>query len=88
MSFQITDIVLYGPEVRLTYCVHLYQDWIESIRFDKEDVTLGEWTFSYPVSDEAGPHRLPAAPSRHDGRVQNITRGLWLMHLAQGNLVQ
>jgi hypothetical protein len=61
------EIVLHGPQVRLMYRVHLYQDWIEAIVFSKEDMTIGEWTFSYPKPDEADPRRfaVPApAPSR------------------------
>jgi RNA polymerase sigma-70 factor (ECF subfamily) len=81
------ELMLYGTEVQLTYCVHLYQDWIESIRFDREDVTLGEWTFNYPAPDEADPYRLPApSPPHSPGRISG-PEGLWLMRLAQGNLV-
>jgi hypothetical protein len=68
--------------------VHLYQDWIESIRFDKEDVTVGEWTFRYPAPDEADPHRLPVASPPHSPSPRRGPAGLWLMRLAQGNLVQ
>jgi RNA polymerase sigma-70 factor (ECF subfamily) len=85
---QRVEVVLYGPEVRLTYCVHLYQDWIESIRFDKEDVTIGEWTFRYPAPDEADPHRLPVPSPPHGQSRISGPKGLWLMRLAQGNLVQ
>ena len=81
------EIALHGPDARLTYRVHLYQDWIESISFDKEDVTVGKWTFSYPAPDEADPHRLTAAPSLHSRREQTTPPGLWLMRLAQGFLV-
>jgi RNA polymerase sigma factor (sigma-70 family) len=83
------EIALHGPDVRLTYRVHLYQDWIESIRFDKEDVTIGEWVFSYPVPDEVDPYRLTVPslpPSRRAGA--STPRGLWLMRLAQGSLAQ
>ncbi len=58
------EIVLHGPQVQVAYCVHLYQDWIESIVFSKEDVTIGEWTFHYPKPDEADPYRLPASSPR------------------------
>jgi hypothetical protein len=82
------EIVLHGPQVRLTYRVHLYQDWIETIVFSKEDVTIGEWTFSYPKPDEADPHRLTVpSPSRSRGPASG-PNGLWLMRLAEGTLVQ
>jgi hypothetical protein len=82
------EIVLDGRPVRLMYCVHLYQDWIETIGFSKEDKTIGEWTFSYPKPDEADPHRFAVpAPARSRGPVSG-PNGLWLMRLAQGNLVQ
>jgi hypothetical protein len=82
------EIVLHGPQVQLTYCVHLYQDWIESIVFSKEDVAIGEWTFSYPKPDEADLHRFTvSSPSRSRSQVSG-PKDLWLMHLAQGNLVQ
>ena len=82
------EIVLHGPQVRLTYCVHLYQDWIETITFDKGNVHVGEWTFSYPKPDEADPHRLAvSSPPRSRSQTPGPT-GLWLMRLAQGNLVQ
>ena len=71
-----------------TYCVHLYQDWIESIVFSKEDVTIGEWTFSYPKPDEADPHRFDGPPPPHSRGQTSGPNGLWLMRLAQGNLVQ
>ena len=80
---------LHGPDVRLNYRVHLYQDWIESITFDKEDMKVGEWTFSYPASDEADPHRLTAAPSLPSRRRQTpALHSLWLVHLVEGNLVE
>ena len=79
----------HGPQVRLTYRVHLYQDWIESIVFSKEDVTIGEWTFSYPKPDEADPHRFDGLPRRRTAAgTASGPNGLWLMRLAQGNLVQ
>jgi len=82
------EIVLHGPQVRLTYRVHLYQDWIETIVFSKEDMTIGEWTFSYPKPDEADPHRFAVpSPPRSRGPSSG-PNGLWLMRLAQGNLVQ
>ncbi len=83
------EILLHGPGVRLTYRVHLHQDWIESIRFDKEDVTIGEWTFSYPAPDEADPHRLtvPSLPHRRRAGA-SAPSGLWLMRLVQGSLAQ
>ena len=62
---QRVEIVLDGPQVRLTYRVHLYQDWIESIAFSKEGETIGEWTFSYPKPDEADPHRLTVPSPPH-----------------------
>ena len=81
------EIVLHESELRLTYRVHLYQDWIESITFDKEDMKVGEWTFSYPAPDEADPHRL-TVPSLPPGRRAGapVPHGLWLMRLAQGSL--
>ena len=82
------EIVLHGPQVRLTYRVHLYQDWIESIAFDKEDATIGEWTFSYSQPDEADPHRLAVSSPPHSRGPSSGPNGLWLMRLAQGNLVQ
>lgn len=83
---QRVEIVLHGPAVRLTYCVHLYQDWIESIVFSKEDVTIGEWTFSYPKPDEADLHRLAvSSPSRSRSQTAGPD-GLWLLRLAQGTL--
>jgi RNA polymerase sigma-70 factor (ECF subfamily) len=82
------EIVLHGPQVQLTYRVHLYEDWIETIVFSKEDVTIGEWTFSYPKPDEVDPHRL-AVPSLPHGRGPSFgPNDLWLMRLAEGNLVQ
>ncbi|MCX5643558.1 MAG: sigma-70 family RNA polymerase sigma factor [Phycisphaerae bacterium] len=85
---QRVEIVLHGPQVQVTYCVHLYQDWIESIVFSKEDVTIGEWTFSYPQPDEADPHRFAvSSPARSRGQTSG-PKSLWLMRLAQGNLVQ
>ncbi len=86
---QRVEIVLNGPRIRLTYRVHLFQDWIESITFAKDDAIVGEWTFSYPAPDEAGSHRLTAAPSLHSRRAgAPAPHGLWLMRLAQGSLVQ
>jgi hypothetical protein len=82
------EVTLAGPRIRLTYRVHLYQDWIESITFSKEDVTIGEWTFRYPAPDEADPHRLTApSPADSQGRTSG-PKGLWLLRLAEGNLVQ
>jgi len=85
---QRVEIVLRGPQVRLTYRVHLYQDWIETIVFSKGDVTIGEWTFSYPKPDETDLRQIavpspPPSPGPSSG-----PNGLWLMRLAQGNLVQ
>jgi RNA polymerase sigma factor (sigma-70 family) len=86
---QRVEIVLNGPRVRLTYRVHLYQDWIESITFSREDTTIGEWTFGYPAPGEADPHRLTAAPSLPSRRAgASAPHGLWLMRLAQGSLTQ
>jgi RNA polymerase sigma-70 factor (ECF subfamily) len=82
------EIVLHGPQVRLTYRVHLNQDWIETIVFNKGDMTIGEWTFSYPKPDEADPHRF-TVPSPPPSRGPSFgPSDLWLMRLAQGNLVQ
>jgi RNA polymerase sigma-70 factor (ECF subfamily) len=83
---QRVELVLDGPGVRLTYRVHLYQDWIESITFSQEDMTIGEWTFSYPAPDEADLHRFMAPPSLPGRRGQSMPGGLWLMRLAQGSL--
>jgi len=86
---QRVDVLLDGPRIRLTYRVHLYQDWIESLTFSKEDKVIGEWTFSYPSPDEADLHRLAVAPSLHSRRGQaSAPRGLWLMQLADGSLAQ
>jgi len=83
------EVLLDGRGEHLTYRVHLYQDWIESISFSKEGVTIGEWVFSYPAPDEVDPHRLPAAPSPLSRRAQSpAPNGLWLMRLAQGSLVR
>ncbi|MBP7053893.1 MAG: RNA polymerase sigma factor [Phycisphaerae bacterium] len=81
------QIVLDAPGIRLTYRVHLYQDWIESIAFSREGVTIGELTFRYPKPDEAGPHRLTASssPPSRQGQTR-VPHGLWLMRLAQGSL--
>ncbi len=85
---QRVEIVLDGRPIRLIYCVHLYQDWIETIGFSKEDKIIGEWAFSYPKPDEADPHRFTvASPPPSRGPVSGPT-GLWLMRLAQGSLVQ
>lgn len=86
---QRAEVLLNGPRMRLTYRVHLYQDWIESITFSNEGVTVGEWTFSYPTPDEADLYRLAAAPSLHSRRAQtSVPHGLWLMRLAQRSLAQ
>jgi RNA polymerase sigma-70 factor (ECF subfamily) len=82
------EIVLHGPQVRLTYRVHLYQDWIENIVFSQEDVTIGEWTFSYPQPGEADPHRFAVSSPPHSRGPSSGPNGLWLMRLAQGNVVQ
>ncbi len=82
------EIVLHGPQIRLTYCVHLYQDWIESIVFSKEDATIGEWTFSYPKPDEADPRGSAVPSPPHSRRQVSGPNGLWLMRLAEGSLVQ
>jgi hypothetical protein len=86
---QRVEITLNGPQVRLTYRVHLYQDWIEKITFSKEGDGLGDWMFSYPTPDEADPHRLtvPSLPLGDRGQ-DSVPSGLWLMRLAQGFLVQ
>jgi RNA polymerase sigma-70 factor (ECF subfamily) len=86
---QRVEIALDGPQARLIYRVHLYQDWIESITFSKERAVIGDWTFSYPTPDEADPHRLTVSSLPLGGRGQNpVPDGLWLMRLAQGFLVQ
>ncbi|MEN6578933.1 MAG: sigma-70 family RNA polymerase sigma factor [Phycisphaerales bacterium] len=86
---QRAEIILDGPGVRLTYRVHLYQDWIESIAFAREGTTLGELTFSYPKPGEAGPHRLKASSPSPSRRGQTrMPGGLWLMRLAEGSLGQ
>lgn len=85
---QRARIVLDGSAVRLTYRVHLYQDWIESIVFSKEGETIGEWTFSYPEPGAADPHRLTVpSPTGRRGRT-SPPDGLWLMRLAEGSLNQ
>ena len=82
------EIVLHGPQVRLAYRVDLYQDWIETVVFIKEDMTIGEWTFSYPKPDEADPREFTvSSPPRSRGSASG-PEGLWLMRLAQENLVQ
>jgi len=85
---QRVEIVLDGPSVRLAYRVHLYQDWIETIVFSRDDMTIGEWTFSYPKPDEADPRRFTVASPPHSRGPVSGPNGLWLMRLAQGNLVQ
>jgi len=86
---QRVDILLNGPWMRLTYRVHLYQDWIESITFSKDDVTIGEWVFSYPAPNEADSHRLTVPSLPHSRRTgSSVPHGLWLMRLAQGSLAQ
>jgi RNA polymerase sigma-70 factor (ECF subfamily) len=82
---QHVEITLDSPQARLTYRVHLYEDWIESITFSKEGESLGDWTFSYPQADEADPHRLtvPSLPPGARGQ-DSSPNGLWLMRLAQG----
>jgi RNA polymerase sigma-70 factor (ECF subfamily) len=83
------EVLLDGRGEHLTYRVHLYQDWIESITFSREGVTIGEWVFSYPAPEEADLHRLPAAPSPLSRRAQSpAPNGLWLMRLAQGSLAK
>lgn len=83
------QIVLDGPGVRLTYRVHLYQDWIESIAFAREGATLGELTFSYPTLGEAGSHRSrTSSPSSGRRGQTRVPTGLWLMRLAQGSLIE
>jgi len=86
---QRAEVLLNGPQAKLTYRVHLYQDWIESITFSKEGVTIGEWTFSYPAPGEADPHWLTVPSSPHSRRTQTtLPHGLWLLRLAQGSLTQ
>lgn len=82
------EIALHAPEVRVVYRVQLYQDWIETIAFRADGANMGELTFSYPTSDETDLHRLTVRPS-HGGRDRLRGRkGLWLVDLAQGSLVQ
>jgi RNA polymerase sigma-70 factor (ECF subfamily) len=86
---RCVQIVLDGPGTQLTYRVHLYQDWIESITFTQQDVTIGELTFSYLQPDEADSHRLTvSSPSRSSRGQTHVPGGLWLMRLAQGSLMQ
>jgi hypothetical protein len=75
-------------QIRLTYRIHLYQDWIETIVFSKEDMTIGEWTFSYPKPGEADPREFAVPSPPHSRGPASGPNGLWLMRLAQGNLVQ
>jgi hypothetical protein len=83
------EIALDGPQAQMTYRVHLYQDWIETITFSKEDAVIGDWTFSCPRPDEADPHRLTVPSLPLGGRGQtSVPDGLWLMRLAQGFMVQ
>jgi RNA polymerase sigma-70 factor (ECF subfamily) len=86
---QRVEITLDGPQAQMTYRVHLYQDWIETITFSTEGAVIGDWTFSYPRPDEADPHRLtvPSLPPGGQGQT-SVPSGLWLMRLAQGSLVQ
>jgi len=86
---QRVEIVLDGPRVRMTYRVHLHQDWIESIVFNQGDAITGELTFSYPKPGEADPHRLAVSSLSHRGRGQTrAPHGLWLMCLAEGSLAR
>ena len=85
---QRVEIVLDGRPVRLIYCVHLYQDWIETIVFSKEDMTIGEWTFSYPKPGEVDPRQFTVSSPPRSRGPSSGPNGLWLMRLAQGNLVQ
>jgi RNA polymerase sigma factor (sigma-70 family) len=85
---QRVEITLDGPQVRLTYRVHLYQDWIENITFSEEGEDFGDWTFSYPQPDEVDSHRLTVPSLLRGDRGQNPPTDLWLMRLAQGFLLQ
>ncbi len=98
---QRAEIVLHGSQIRLTYVAHLFQDWIETIVFSKQDVTIGEWTFRYPQPDEGeGPptrkealgtpdlHRLPVSSPPRGRSPTDGPEGLWLLRLAEGSLVQ
>jgi len=98
---QRVEIVLHGPQTRITYRVHLYQDWIETIVFGKEDATIGEWTFSFPKPDEVegpptrkealgtpAPHRFPVPSPSHSRGPTSGPQGLWLLRLAEGSLTQ
>lgn len=83
------EVVLDGPQVRLTYRVHLYQDWIESIVFSRGDAITGELTFSYPKPGEADPYRLTvSSPTQGRRGRMSPPAGLWLMRLAEGSLTQ
>jgi RNA polymerase sigma-70 factor (ECF subfamily) len=79
------EIVLDGPQTQLTYRVHLYQDWIESITLRRGGAVVGELTFRYPKPDEAAPHRLKApSPSPGSRGRTSAPAGLWLMRLDEG----
>ena len=80
------EITLDNGRTQLTYRVHLYQDWIESITFSQQDVTIGELTFSYSDPDEAGVNRLTTSSSRSHRGQTRVPSGLWLMRLAEGSL--
>jgi len=80
------EITLDDGRTRLTYRVHLYQVWIESITFSQQDVTIGEVTFSYPDPDEAGVNRLTTSSPRSRRGQTRVPSGLWLMRLAEGSL--
>lgn len=79
------EIVLDGPKTQLTYRVHLYQDWIESITLRRGGAVVGELTFRYPKPDEATPHRLKDSSPSVGGRGRApAPAGLWLMRLDEG----
>jgi len=86
---QRVEVTLSDPSAQLTYRVHLYQDWIETITFSKEGEVIGDWTFRYPKPNEADPHRLTVPSlSAGDRRQTSVSDGLWLMRLAQELMIQ
>ncbi len=83
------EIQVNGPKVRLTYRVHLYQDWIENMTFRDEKGTLGEWAFSYSENGEAGIRRVTNASAPGERRTPSrAPDSSWLMRLAQGTLTK
>ncbi|HSV99492.1 MAG TPA: sigma-70 family RNA polymerase sigma factor [Sedimentisphaerales bacterium] len=79
------EIVLDGPRVQLTYRVHLYQDWIESITLRRGNALVGELMFNYSKLRETQERRPAASMSPQGGRGQGpAPDGLWLMRLDEG----